>query len=681
MRLDKLMQPRAAIAAILSAAWLLAAAVTLAAPPPPSAFGRLPALSDVDLSPNGKLLVWAEAPQDQLSIVIFDLETRRTLRKIPVGGVLKLRDLTWADDDTVLVTVSQTRQFSDKQQDKWEYWRTQAVDVAGGNARTLLLDGDALREDYVARATIRRKQVTTPKTVIMSSHERVAGKNAFAVDSRIKRERRDSSWLLTVFAVDTTTGKGKRLVSGSPFTYDWAIDAAGNVVARSDWDPEQSSLRILAKNGSGWREIYTATSRDSVDILGVSADDTYLYARGTLGGTQSKLWALPLDGATPRVLLEEPGRDVMRVSLDPFTQLPIGAYLGGPLNEFRWLDKDQEKQMTALLKAFPGKLVRTVARSVDGKRVLAYVASPSDVPVYYLIDFATGKADIIGEEYPELLDTPLGKVQSVQYAARDGYQIPAFLTLPANTEPKNLPLIVLPHGGPESRDYLEFDWLTQFFASRGYAVLQPQFRGSTGFGEAHRKAGYQQWGKLMQDDVTDGVRWAAEQGIVDSRRVCIVGASYGGYAALAGAAFTPELYRCAISINGVSDLLTVLGTTQRRSGRDSNSLDYWYDHIGKPSNPDVAGKSPARQVEKVRAPVLLLHGTDDSVVPVLQSRLMANALRERSRAVELIELPGDDHHLSRSDTRTRALTEMERFLAQHLPVSAAAAAPAAAQMP
>jgi len=155
MRLDKLMQPRAAIAAILSAAWLLAAAVTLAAPPPPSAFGRLPALSDVDLSPNGKLLVWAEAPQDQLSIVIFDLETRRTLRKIPVGGVLKLRDLTWADDDTVLVTVSQTRQFSDKQQDKWEYWRTQAVDVAGGNARTLLLDGDALRENAKAHQLVR----------------------------------------------------------------------------------------------------------------------------------------------------------------------------------------------------------------------------------------------------------------------------------------------------------------------------------------------------------------------------------------------------------------------------------------------------------------------------------------------------------------------------------------------
>ncbi|MCB1625878.1 MAG: S9 family peptidase [Pseudomonadales bacterium] len=659
------------VRAAIAAGCYTLAAIAPAAPPPPSVFGRSPALTDVSLSPNGKRLVWAESVHDAPVVVIYDLDQKKQLRKFAVGDVLKLRDMRWADDETVLVTVSQVRQFSDKQNDKFEYWRTQAVDVAGGGARTLLLDDNALREDYVTGARLINTKTTIPHSVIMSSVDITAAKDLFAVDSRIKRGRRDSSWVNSVFLVDTQTGKGKRLAAGSPYTFDWVVDHAGKVVARTDWDPEQSIYRILAKDGGGWREIYTATNREGLDVVALSADGTFLYALGANGRANRKLWRLPLDGGGAQIEFEEPNGDVENVLLNGNTNLPIGVYVGGAGNELRWLDQSARKQYEALQKAFPAKIVQTYGRSADGKRLLAHVSGPSQVPTYYLIDFAAGKADTIGEEYPELVDVPLGEVRTISYRARDGYEIPGYLTLPPGKEPTNLSLIVLPHGGPESRDYLDFDWLTQFFASRGYAVLQPQFRGSTGFGEAHRKAGYQQWGKLMQDDVTDGVRWVAEQGIVDSRRVCIAGWSYGGYAALAGAAFTPDLYRCAISINGVSDLLVMLGTTQRRAGRDSDALDYWYDHIGKTSNPDVIGRSPARNVEKIRAPTLLLHGTDDAVVPVLQSRIMATALKERGKAVELIELPGEDHWLSRSDTRTRVLNEIDRFLAETLPASAA----------
>jgi dipeptidyl aminopeptidase/acylaminoacyl peptidase len=165
----------------------------------------------------------------------------------------------------------------------------------------------------------------------------------------------------------------------------------------------------------------------------------------------------------------------------------------------------------------------------------------------------------VGQQYPQLAEVPLGTVEEINYAARDGYAVPAYLTLPAGMEAKKLPLVVLPHGGPRARDSgRDFDWWSQFMASRGYAVLQPQFRGSTGFGQKHELAGYRQWGKLMQNDVTDGVRKLIADGTVDAERVCIVGASYGGYAALAGAAFTPELYRCSVSVAGVSDLVEML---------------------------------------------------------------------------------------------------------------------------
>jgi dipeptidyl aminopeptidase/acylaminoacyl peptidase len=255
-------------------------------------------------------------------------------------------------------------------------------------------------------------------------------------------------------------------------------------------------------------------------------------------------------------------------------------------------------------------------------------------------------------------------VRDLTYKARDGYEVPAYLTLPPSATAEQLPMVVLPHGGPESHDARSFDFAAQFLASRGYAVLQPQFRGSTGFGAAHRKAGYRQWGKLMQDDVTDGVRAMIDQGIADPKSVCIAGFSYGGYAALAGAAFTPELYACAISVNGVSDLLGMLGHERRLTGDESDTLAYWKEHIGTIGSPDIAAKSPARAAGNVRAPVLLMHGKDDSVVPIDQSQRMIKALGGAPH--QFIELPGEDHWLSRSATRIRVLAEMERFLGKHL---------------
>jgi dipeptidyl aminopeptidase/acylaminoacyl peptidase len=294
------------------------------------------------------------------------------------------------------------------------------------------------------------------------------------------------------------------------------------------------------------------------------------------------------------------------------------------------------------------------------------VATHATPAIYYLIDYNKGTADIVGEEYPSLVDATLGEVRELTYKARDGYEIPAFLTVPAGSGQQPLPLVVLPHGGPESRDARAFDWLAQFLASRGYAVLQPQFRGSTGYGEAHRRAGYRQWGRLMQDDVTDGVKALIEQGTVDSKRVCIVGASYGGYAALAGAAFTPELYACAVSINGISNLPAMLAFQETYAGKESDSVSYWKDHIGLKTSSDVVSKSPSRAATEVRAPVLLLHGVNDSVVPVSQSREMAKALKSLSKPHTLIELPGEDHWLSRSESRIRVLTELETFLANYL---------------
>jgi dipeptidyl aminopeptidase/acylaminoacyl peptidase len=226
---------------------------------------------------------------------------------------------------------------------------------------------------------------------------------------------------------------------------------------------------------------------------------------------------------------------------------------------------------------------------------------------------------------------------------------------------------VLPHGGPHARDYLTFDWLPQFLASRGYAVLQPQFRGSTGFGDAFREAGYRQWGGLMQDDITDGVRAMIDRGVADVHRICIVGASYGGYAALAGAAFTPDLYSCAVSISGVTDLPALMReSVPIYGGVLSTSLSEWKAHIGAPNDASLAAKSPINSVKSFKIPVLIVYGTGDAVVPNEQSERMARALKSAGKDVTVSVLQGEDHWLSRTETRVQVLKELDAFLGKHL---------------
>lgn len=351
---------------------------------------------------------------------------------------------------------------------------------------------------------------------------------------------------------------------------------------------------------------------------------------------------------------------------DRYTHVPVAVVLGGSDPQYRWFDPEDQRRNDSVQKAFAGRRVHLYSASQDKQRVVAYVTGPSVPPAYYLVDFKAHKADTIGEEYPALAGAKLGTVQAISYKARDGLSIPAYLTLPPDSDGKALPLVVLPHGGPEARDWPHFDWWAQFLATRGYAVLQPQFRGSTGFGNQFRLAGRREWGALMQSDLTDGVKYLIEQGTADPRRVCIVGASYGGYAALAGAAFTPEVHACAASVNGISNLAEMQQWLELRSGRESNLVGYWRESIGPRLDPKLGASSPLNAVQRVSAPVLIIYSNEDTVVAPSQSEQMARALKQSGKTVTLVKLSGDDHWLSRSETRVRMLKEVDGFLAAPL---------------
>jgi dipeptidyl aminopeptidase/acylaminoacyl peptidase len=267
----------------------------------------------------------------------------------------------------------------------------------------------------------------------------------------------------------------------------------------------------------------------------------------------------------------------------------------------------------------------------------------------------------MGRAIPELTADVLQPKRPVSYTSRDGVEIPGYLTLPDSAQAGPLPTVILPHGGPKDRDDIRFSYLVQFLASRGYAVLQPNFRGSTGYGQKFMEAGIKQWGGRMQDDVSDGVQWLIDEGIADANRVCIVGWSYGGYSAMMGAIKTPDLYRCAASINGVMDLA-------RLREQDKTELvggEAWVAHMGLDGE-SVKSVSPLHRAESIEVPVLIVQARDDVRVTDEHGRNMTERLRKLDKEVDYLEIERGGHSLITAAGRAQMLAGLEEFLARHL---------------
>jgi dipeptidyl aminopeptidase/acylaminoacyl peptidase len=362
-------------------------------------------------------------------------------------------------------------------------------------------------------------------------------------------------------------------------------------------------------------------------------------------------------------LFQDPRYDVAQSLNDDWTRRVIGYAVDEDMPVYRYFAPKRQALQNGLEQAFPGLSVHAVSTDRAGNRAIVEVTGPKTPPSYYLYDRVSHHASAIAASYPGLSEGAMGEVRPYGYAARDGLHIPAYLTLPPNKSPHNLPLVVVPHGGPDARDDMTFDFIRQFLASRGYAVLQPQFRGSRGFGQAFTQAGFGEWGLKVQDDITDGVKKTIADGIVDPKRICIFGASYGGYAALAGATLTPELYACAASLAGPSSLEKMLDYSSNKFG--ATAENYWLARIGdNAAQRDAA--SPALYADRVTAPILLLHSELDVTVPIEQSEIMERALRKAGKKVAFVSMPGDDHYMALEQTRLRVLQELEKFFAANI---------------
>ena len=439
------------------------------------------------------------------------------------------------------------------------------------------------------------------------------------------------------------------------------------VIARERFHNERNLHRVEAFVDGGWREIF----REETEVRhrsfnGVTADGKHLIMVKEAENGRWAYYKMALaDGAISGPLYNPENKDIEQVITD-INRVVYGVRYSGFKPTYQFFDPAVQKQVDNLLGLFPDEAVYILDHTPNWDSIIFLLTGNSSANDYYV--YRNGKVQFLAAPYPNIAVEQINLSVVTQLKARDGLNIPTLVTVPNNREPANLPTILLPHGGPESYDKYGFNWLVQYFASQGYLVVQPQFRGSTGFGREHTLAGRGEWGRKMQDDLTDAINVLAKAGYVDKSRVCIVGISYGGYAALAGAAFTPELYQCAVAINGVSDVKRMLRNEKRDNGKGHWVVEYWQKLLteGKLAEDHLEQISPINFVEKVKAPVLLIHGERDKVVPYQHSEYMYDELKDAGKPVTYVELEKGDHYLSRGANRVEALHAIDRFVKQHL---------------
>lgn len=618
---------------------------------PLTVYGQLPNIENVALSPDGTRLAYVRTQGDLRIVFIANVADRKVICWVKAGNT-KLRAIEWADRDNLMIEASVTAGMYGYRE---EWFMLRDYNIPRNELHTL--PGDTLGEkNQVMNIVVGNVAV---RYVDGHTDLFVPGLYVAApVDTMT-----DSQDIIALFRCDLTTGITTLVRKGSPYT-QWQLDSQGRLAAARDydWRAQRWSIGVSRLGGDPSTVASGHAALDLPRILGFGRTAESMLVESIEGG--HRLWqSVSLQDGKFSAL---PAAEVFDEPLiDEFTGLMIGGMNIVDAPQYEFFDPAVNLNWQAIVKAFGGDQVSFVSASRDYSKVVVLVDGANYGYRYVLIDLKHPGAVPIGSVYTGI-DKPLA-VRPIAYAAGDGLQIHAYLTLP-DRPAHHLPLVVLPHGGPAVRDTAEFDWWSQALAGQGYAVLRPNYRGSN-LDEPLLEAGFGQWGRKMQTDLSDGVDYLAKQGIVDPARVCIVGGSYGGYAALAGVTLQPAVYRCAVSVAGISDLARMMRWETRGGIEDSYVTRYWdrFWGVSGSTDPALDQISPIKHVDAVRAPVLLIHGRDDTVVPYEQSQIMYDALRSKKKDVELVTLKKEDHWLSRSDTRLQMLQATVAFLRAHDP--------------
>lgn len=468
------------------------------------------------------------------------------------------------------------------------------------------------------------------------------------------------------YRININTGEMTLIMENPGNITGWDTDNAGQLRIAMTTDGINTAVLYRKSEKEPFRELISTNFKETFSPLFFDFENKNLYVSSNLGRDKAAIIAYdPEDKKELKVLFEHDEVDVSGLMRSKKRKVITGVNYTTWKRQYHFFDKERELLQRNLEQQLPGYEVALAGTNKNEDKGLVVTYSDRSLPTYYFYDIKENKLTKLATMSPWLKEDDMCEMKPIKYVARDGLLIHGYLTLPKGAEAKNLPVVVNPHGGPWARDNWGFNPEVQFLANRGYAVLQMNFRGSVGYGRDFWVKSFKQWGLAMQDDITDGVNWLIKEGIADPKRVAIYGASYGGYATLAGITLTPDLYACAVDYVGVSNLFTFMNTIPPYW---KPYLDMMYEMVGDPEKDKemMHQSSPVFHVDKIKVPLFIAQGANDPRVVKAESDQMVEALKAKGIDVPYMVKDNEGHGFQNEENRMEFYTEMEKFFAKHL---------------
>ncbi|MEQ3530015.1 S9 family peptidase [Pseudoalteromonas sp. XMcav11-Q] len=631
---------------------LMATAVFAQQDIPLEAFSKGSEFSSVKISPNGEYLGFITKAEGKSILGFLELDGFKVIHAVRFNGNAQVGRYEWVNDNRVVLEKEYIRGWRDHPEYHGELF---GVNVDGSRGRYLVgYQGETQTGSRLKKATplygtsyILDPLVNDEDKMLIVTYPWSGSKEPVTV----------------VYEVNVHSGV-RRKVSISPRRMGrFLTDHQGEVraVASTD-DNGNTSVFIKNTKDSDWKELTLAQDLDDYWLHGFDESGKLAYLSAAKAGEPRGVYQLTLETGKLKHFFQDKLVDPSKIWRDPVNQTPFAIELDPDYPTYAFVDQDSiwSQRLKSLIASIPGNQIRIVSGTRDGSRVIVFAGSDINPGNYYLFDSKKNQLGLLVANRSWIDPNSMSTMEAISFKGRDGITIHGYLTTPQGKEKKNLPLIVMPHGGPHGpRDYWQFDPEVQMLASRGMAVLQINFRGSGGYGDAFEELGYRKWGKEIQYDIIDGTRDLISKGIADKNRICIMGASFGGYSALQSAILEPDLFQCAVGVVGVYDLPLMFeegDIAQRSSG-----VAYLERVLGTDEK-QLKEFSPSYNVEKLRVPVLIVHGGEDQRAPIEQAESLIDALKKADKPYQYYLLEDEGHGFYKPEHRLKYFKKVLAFL-------------------
>lgn len=606
-----------------------------------------PEISGGQISPDGTMISFRKKNNDVMNIWVkkYD-EPFENAKPLTADTLRPVSNYFWSRDSKYILY------SQDKGGD--ENYRVYAVDpTAEPNQETGVPDAKNLTPYDNVRIFIYKLPKSTPETMLVGINDR---------DPRFH----------DVYKLNIETGERELIYQNDAGYADFIFDWDGNLRMAVMQTPDGGTELLKREENGDFTPVLKANYMESINTYSFTPDNSKIYIGTDIGEDKnlSELHLLDLETGETEFVEKDP-EDMVDLGRPVFSSLNrelVGTVYTGDKTRYYWKDEQYKTDFDTINKQLPGYEIYFGSSTSDESKFIVAATSDKDPGSVYIYDRDTKEVTFLYNGRPDFPVEHMASVKAIRYKARDGMEIPAYLTLPKGVEAKNLPTVIMPHGGPWARDYWGYNPFAQFFANRGYAVIQPNFRGSTGYGKEFLNAGNKEWGTgAMQHDLTDAVNYLIEEGIADSTKVAIFGGSYGGYAALAGLAFTPDVYAAGISFVGPSNIITLLNSIPPYWAPMKKTFAIRVGDMEKPEELEMLKKqSPLFSADKITAPLMVIQGANDPRVKQAESDQIVATMVELGRPVEYILAEDEGHGFRREDNLNATVVAIEKFLSKHI---------------